>query len=52
MEIESDTANKAGGFVAFGWVDDEAGGFVENEEAIVFVDDVEEFARLQNGEER
>ena len=42
MKIKADAADEAGGFVALSGVNDEAGGFVEDQELVVFVDNIEQ----------
>lgn len=45
LQIKADPSHEARGFVAFSGMANEAGGFVEDEELFVFVDDVQEGAK-------
>ena len=42
FQVKADATDEAGGFVAFGGVDNEAGGFIEDEQLVVFVDNIQE----------
>ncbi len=46
--MDAGAADEAGIFVAFGGVADEVGGFVNDEEVGVFVDDGEQFFQADN----
>ena len=41
FEMKAGAADEAGKFIALGWVTNESGRFVDDQQAGVFVDDVE-----------
>lgn len=47
IQMQAHAANEAGQFAVLAGMADEAGGFVENQQIFVFVDDVEEFFQVR-----
>lgn len=45
LQIEAHATHEAGGFVAFGGMDHQAGGFVEDQQTFVFMDNIEQRIR-------
>ena len=42
LKIKANASDEARGFIAFGRVNDQPSGFVEDKEAIIFVNNIEE----------